>query len=395
MTAAAGVTSEPVGGVRLSLWRAAVGFRVVAAALCLYRIFRWRELYAHPVAAWVGGAGIVAVTAAIGALGLAGRAHAAWVVLTDLAITIGLTLLTFAAQTDYQRHGHMPTLTTVWAAGPVIEIGFVLGWVGGAVAAVVQFVISLVVRGGSDGNTLANGALLLIVGVVAGYLLTRTRRAELELAAAVASASAAAERERLARSIHDGVLQVLGLVHRKGSAAGGEWAALGAEAATQESALRALITAQALPSAALSGGLAAALVALRSPSVTVSIAAHDVPVPAGPAREVMAIVQAALHNVEQHAGAGAHAWVLLEELGDRLCITVRDDGVGVTAEQLSAAVAQGRLGVARSIIGRAADLGGSATVRPGHDGGTEVEIIIPIAGQQGRQQGAQQGGHRV
>ena len=72
-------------------------------------------------------------------------------------------------------------------------------------------------------------------------------RTEHELAEAVAAQAALAERERLARSIHDGVLQVLGLVHRTGRDAGGRWAELATEAATQEAALRALITSRPEP----------------------------------------------------------------------------------------------------------------------------------------------------
>ena len=372
------MNSDPVGGVRLSLWRAAVGFRIVAAALCIYRIVRWQDIYAHPVVALVAGGGIVAVTAAISVIGLAGRAHRASVVLIDLILTIALTLLTFVAQTAYQRHGHMPTLTTVWAAGPVIGIGFVFGWIGGGAAAVLLFVLSLAIRGGYDGNTLANGALLLIVGVVAGYLLTRTRRAELDLAAAVAMASAAAERERLARSIHDGVLQVLGLLHRKGLASGGDWAVLGTEAATQEAALRALITQQALAPGDGGASLNAGLVELRADRVTVSVPAQEVPVAPSTAMGVVAMVRVALQNVALHAGATAQAWVLLENLGESLCVTVRDDGVGVTPERLAAAEADGRLGIARSIRGRAADLGGSVNIRSEPGAGTEVEILVPV-----------------
>jgi len=374
------VSSEPVGGVRLSLWRAAVGFRIVAGALCLYRILRWQDIYAHPAVALVAGGGILVVTAAITVIGLAGRAHRASVVLLDLVLTIGLTLLTFAAQTPYQRHGHMPTLTTVWAAGPVIEIGYVFGWIGGGVAAVMTFVLSLVVRGGYDGNTLANGALLLIVGVVAGYLLTRTRRAELDLAAAVASASASAERERLARSIHDGVLQVLALLHRKGLEAGGEWAVLGTEAAEQEAALRALITQQTLATDSSGGRLNSALVELRSERITVSVPAEEVPVSPSTADEVVAMVRVALRNVALHAGPAARAWVLLEHVDGSLHVTVRDDGVGVTPERLAAAEADGRLGIARSIRGRAADLGGSVAIRSAPERGTEVEIVVPVRG---------------
>ena len=52
------------------------------------------------------------------------------------------------------------------------------------------------------------------------------------------------ERARLARAVHDGVLQVLALVQRRGAELGGEAAELGRLAGEQEAALRALIRGQ-------------------------------------------------------------------------------------------------------------------------------------------------------
>jgi signal transduction histidine kinase len=375
MVEPAGVV-EAVSGVRLSLWRAAAGFRVAAAAVCVYLIIRWQGIYARPAVALVVGGGIFVATAAVVVLALLGRAHRLSVGVADLVVTCGLTLLSVLAQTPGQQHGGMPTLTTVWAAGPVIEIGLVAGWFGGLVAGVVQFAASVIVRAGWDGRTLLNGALLLIVGAVAGYVATRSRRAELNLAEAVATASAAAERERLARSIHDGVLQVLALVHRKGLAAGGEWAELAAAAAAQEAALRGLITRQAVASRA-PASLTEALTALRSEKVTVSLPAEEVRLPERTTAEIVAMVRAALHNVAMHAGNDTRAWVLLEDLGDSVCVSVRDDGVGVTEQRIAEAKAEGRIGIASSIRGRAAELGGTAIVRSEPGSGTEVEVVVP------------------
>ena len=74
----------------------------------------------------------------------------------------------------------MPVLTTIWAAGPVLEAGLVLGSIGGIVAALVVFVSTVVVRQGYDGHTVGNGALLLMVGGIAGYVVAWTVQAERE-----------------------------------------------------------------------------------------------------------------------------------------------------------------------------------------------------------------------
>lgn len=95
------------------------------------------------------------------------------------------------------------------------------------------------------------------------------------------------------------------------------------------------------------------------------------------ADEVVAAVEAALDNVRQHAGDDARAWVLLDDDGDEIAVTIRDSGRGVPAGRLEEAVGQGRLGVSSSIVGRLADLGGTATITSGPSGGTTVEPADP------------------
>jgi signal transduction histidine kinase len=368
----------PVGGVLLSLWRAAAVFRVVSVLICCYLIIRWRDLYAAPGVAWGVGAAMLIVTVLVGWLAVTGRAHRLAVVTADLVVGVVLTLLSIAAQYPSQYHGGMPTLTTIWAAGPVIEAGLLLGTAGGVGAGFVQFVASVIVREGHDGRTYANGALLLITGGIAGYIATLGVRAERERAAAEAELARQAERERLTRSIHDGVLQVLGLTHRRAAGAGPEWADLAREAAAQEAALRALIT--SAPRGATPLGrrnVAADLVALRSQRVSVSVPDPPVLLAAPAASEVVAAVREALRNVELHAGPDASAWVLVEDLPDEVVVTVRDDGVGIVEGRLDAAAAEGRMGVAKSIRGRIADLGGHVDLRSAPNEGTEIEIVVP------------------
>ena len=368
---------RPVDGVRLSLWRAVTIFRVAALLGCLVLIVKWHSLYARPSVAFAVGAAMIVVTVAISALAVRGQAHRLTVVGPDLVITAGLTLLTIPAQTHAQSHGGMVTLTTVWAAGPAIEAAYLTGALGGFVAAAVQFGAAAAVREGYTGDTLYSGVLLLVTGTVAGFVATLTVRAEDELRVAAAAQAALAERERLARSIHDGVLQVLGLVHRAGRDAGGTWQTLAAAAAEQEVALRGLITSAPATVPAGQRDLSEDLRTLRSQQVTVSTPAEPVTVPAGMATELQAAVRAALHNVEAHAGPAARAWVLLEAFDDELRITVRDDGAGMAPSRLDDAAHEGRIGVARSVRGRIVELGGTCTYTSADGAGTEIEMAVP------------------
>src|SRR6185312_12225999 len=132
-------------------------------------------------------AGMALVTAVIGLLGWTGRAHRVGIVAADVVATGGLTLLTIWAQTPAQRHGGMTTLTSLWAAGPALEAGIVLGWIGGVVAALVQAAVSVIVRAGYDGRTVWNGVTLVVAGAVVGFVTELAVRSETELAAAVSA----------------------------------------------------------------------------------------------------------------------------------------------------------------------------------------------------------------
>jgi signal transduction histidine kinase len=250
--------------------------------------------------------------------------------------------------------------------------------------------------------------LFLVAGLaVSGLGLARllaARSAERKHADQIRQESAAAERDRLGRSIHDGVLQVLALVQREGQDLGGHGSELAALAGEQEVALRALLAseASAVSAPAGAGGRAGAraaggggaapggkhatadlgppLQALAGPAVEVAAPAQPVGLPPAVTDEVVAAVKAALDNVRKHAGTDARAWILLEDEPDGVRVTVRDDGVGFPPERPAEAAAAGRLGIAQSMRGRIADCGGTTTIdsRPGE--GTEVEFWIPRAG---------------
>ena len=87
-----------------------------------------------------------------------------------------------------------------------------------------------------------------------------------------------------------------------------------------------------------------------------------------------------------HAGEEAQAWVLVEDDGDEVGLTVRDNGVGMPAGRLDEAAAAGRMGASSSIRGRLTDLGGTAEYAGREGAGVTVRMRAPKDG--GRDGGA-------
>ena len=230
--------------------------------------------------------------------------------------------------------------------------------------------------------------LLLAAGAAIGALgfaqVLATRRAERKQAEQIRREAAAAERDRLARPIHDGVLQVLALVQRHGADLGGRGGELAALAGEQEVALRSLLTREASIARDGTADLRGPLQALATTAIEVVTPAQPVLLPAAVTAEVAAAVRAALDNVHRHAGDGARTWILLEDEPDGVRVTVRDDGVGFPPERPDEAAEEGRLGIAQSMRGRISDHGGTTTIHSTPGEGTEVEFWIPGARPTGR-----------
>jgi signal transduction histidine kinase len=169
---------------------------------------------------------------------------------------------------------------------------------------------------------------------------------------------------------------VLAHVRRRGGELGGDAAELAILAGEQETALRALVSSAPAASEDGMADLAARLKVLETDRVAVSAPATPVLVPAVVATELAAAVREALVNVEQHAGAGAKAWVLLEDLGTEIVVSVRDDGVGIEPGRMAEAEREGRMGIARSLRGRLAELGGTITLETAPGEGVEWEMRV-------------------
>lgn len=363
----------PVTDLVRPLWRALVVFRVLAWGFAVLGVCtRWDALERR----W-GAVVLLVVMAAWTAVVSVGYSRT-WgrrntrLGIADLVVTLGCMAGTLLAQPLEAIHGGASILTSVWAAGPVLALGIARGRDGGLLAAIVVSLATAVLAFGDWDRLLNNVQLLLVAGLVVGYAATATRRANARLTDAIATEAATAERLRLSRSIHDGVLQVLAQLQRRGDD-------LAAVAAEQEVALRGLMS-SSTPAAGTAAGaeadLRAGLSVLASPRVEVVVPADPVPLAAHASAELVAVVREALANVERHAGPSARAWVVVEDLGGSVLVVVRDDGAGTTPERLDQAARDGRLGVAQSIRGRIADLGGTAEVRTADGEGVEWELQV-------------------
>lgn len=374
-------------GLEVALWRAVAVYRGLALVYAAIVIAMNFDGYAHPAAGWAVLAVMTAWTAyAVAAFGDPRRRG--WPLLAaDLAVAAASILATAWVETAANIAAGRPTLPVSWVAAAVLAWAVAGGRRLGLTAALVLAAANLLVHAiagtsGGIGSTTFNGIVLLVLaGLVVGHVVRLAREAEARLARAVELESANRERERLARRIHDSVLQVLAMVQRRGGELGGEAAELGRLAGEQEAALRALIgTAPAAPARAADAAdadLRPLLTAHASTSVTVSTPATEVRLPAHAAREVAAAVAAALDNVRRHCGDGARAWVLLEDGADGVAVSVRDDGPGLPPGRLDEAASDGRLGVAQSIRGRVADLGGTVAIASAPGEGTEIEMTVP------------------
>ena len=361
------------------MFRALAVLRVVVLAYAVV-INAYRNNYDRPVLGWACVAVMVVATFVLIAVYAAPERRGPVLLGVDLALAVALLLATPIAKGPWFH----ATIPSYWIVGALLAWGIRWGWRGGTVAAVVLGAVDLLSRSQVAQKDWGNVFLLLLGGSMVGFVCESLKAMAAERDEAQREAAAAAERARLARVVHDGVLQVLALVQRRGGELGGEAAELGRLAGQQEQVLRTLIRSQDAVAAtgraserADLADLAAALGRLGTrPATEVALPAGAVELPTPVVDELVAVVRACLDNVDRHVGEGAPAWVLVEDLGDRVEVSVRDDGPGIPPGRLEAASEEGRLGVAESIRGRVRDLGGTAELDSGGFG-TEWTFSIP------------------
>jgi signal transduction histidine kinase len=227
-----------------------------------------------------------------------------------------------------------------------------------------------------------------LAGVVAAVVRLALLTAELEAARARTTAARAEERRLLRREVHDHLGPVLtgvalGIQGARNLLATGDTATvarllddLAGEVERGVQNVRGLARAF-LPPQLEESGLASALADLAarfdSPELAVRAevegsAAAALPAPA--AVGLYSVAAEAVTNVHRHARA-THCVVRLDGTDGSVRLQVVDDGAGIDPD--------GRLGVGlRSVRERAAELGGTARIGPGSEGGTLVEVSVPV-----------------
>jgi signal transduction histidine kinase len=360
------------------VWRALIALRLGTLAYGIGLVVYHDRDVARPVPTGVA-LGVMVVWTAVISVANARPAMRRWPwAVADLAVAAAVLSLTAVVDRPGGLLDQGVTLTGPWTAPSVLSCAILGGPWTGLLASTPIIVATMALPGGwLDLDTLDNLVLLVLSAGTVGWAVRLLERSQGRMRELVEQRAATAERDRLARSIHDGVLQLLALVQHHGPALGAAGIELAQLASTHEASLRRL----------MSGGpgqVEGAELDLRVALQQLAVAAGHLAVPATPvllptrvAVELTAAVAAAVDNARRHAGPEARVWVAVEDLGSAVVVTVRDDGRGMPARRLAEAAAAGRLGVAQSIIGRVMDLGGTATVTSIPGEGTEVECRVP------------------
>lgn len=392
---AAGVASDD--DPRAPLWRGAQWFRALSVLYAVGRQVDEADRYEKIGWSWVLIA-VVVLVSGIAALGyIRGFGRNLWFVVGEFVVASGLALATALVATPEFAVHNQALPTTLWLTNPIVSVAILSGPVGGMVGGIVIAAVNAIHRGTFPETIVrdANYPVFMAVGLGIGVAARVAIRSQEQLREAERVAAEARARERLAREVHDGVLQALAFLSRRCAelrdpvahlgGPGAELGDLGALAAQQERALRRLIAespdgaapdpdadgaAQAVDLRELLRPLASGVVTLAEPGGAVTL-------PAAVAAEVAAAVRNALENTVRHAGPEARSYLLLEDVGDAVLVTVRDDGAGIAPGRLEEARAEGRLGVSESIVGRMRELGGRAELTTAEGEGVEWELWIP------------------
>ncbi|RFU39001.1 sensor histidine kinase, partial [Actinomadura logoneensis] len=238
-------------GVGAALWRSVAVYRFLALVYAGVLIAWNQDKYERPYAAWIVFAGM-ALWTGYATLAYGGGRRQPWPLLAaDLLVAVAAVLATAWVETEFGIAQGRPTIPVAWVVAALlawaVSGGRRLGLVAAGVIGAADLVLHALNASTPGPVTFGNIVLLVLTGLVVGHVVRMALDAEARLARAVEMEASTRERERLARDIHDSVLQVLAMVQRRGAEAGGEAAELGRLAGEQEAALRSLISGAPVP----------------------------------------------------------------------------------------------------------------------------------------------------
>jgi signal transduction histidine kinase len=198
-----------------------------------------------------------------------------------------------------------------------------------------------------------------------------------------------AERRRIARDLHDGVVQDLaGVSFSLGAAARAPDVAASTQAVLDDSAravrdsigsLRSLLVEiypPNLEAEGLSSALADLLARYSGRGIATSLQVDlDERLPIRAESLLYRTAQEALRNVANHAAAH-HVDIRVERQGGSVVMEVRDDGRGFDPSAVRAAGAAGHVGL-QGVMDLVSESGGTVEVRSGVGKGTAVIVEVP------------------
>ncbi len=239
--------------------------------------------------------------------------------------------------------------------------------VGAGITALIAGNVSFeVIRSSLLATTLVLGGVALIVGPWIAVLMrdrTEERRRRLHADA----------RADMAAHLHDSVLQTFALIQRTDDPS-----VIAQLARQQERELRRWLYADSDdPSATTlknSVDRVAAMVEDRFDVAVETVVVGDIALDTSLEALMGAMGEAATNAAKWSGCAQVSVYAELEDDGVR--VFVRDTGTGFDPE----AVAEDRLGVKESIVGRMERVGGVVDIRSSHGTGTEVELFVPLVG---------------
>ena len=227
--------------LHLPLFRAFVVLRAVLVVLAIgINAARFSDAD-HPVWLAVVCLVMVAITVWTAAVYPVERRRKAWVFVVDVVVTVALVLVSPLVVGDSATGGLAGSVPAYWAVTAPLAVSLWRGWLPSTLATTAVVASGLLVADAVDIRTVAESIVAALACVSVGWFTSRLRTTTREREQMYAVAAGMAERQRLARIVHDGVLQVLAMVEREGRALGPRGERLARAAHDQEGQLRALL----------------------------------------------------------------------------------------------------------------------------------------------------------